>query len=62
MEYQIVMGGGTTPDKAVDSLETKVRSALRLGWKIEGQAFVIPDSRGSNGTGFYSLAQTMIKS
>ncbi|KMN36491.1 hypothetical protein VI26_06520 [Chromobacterium sp. LK1] len=60
MEYQILIGGGATPEKAAVSLEDKVRSAIRSEWKLEGQPFVIPDPRTGTGV-FYTLAQAMIR-
>ncbi|WP_140411240.1 DUF1737 domain-containing protein [Chromobacterium violaceum] len=61
IEQKILSGGGTSPEAAIDSLENQVNRHLKMGWELHGQAFAIPDPRGSAGGAFFTIAQQIVK-
>ncbi|WP_337881799.1 hypothetical protein [Chromobacterium haemolyticum] len=61
LEYRIVLGEGSTPEGASESLRIYVSDAVTQGWKPNGSAFVIPSTKELYNQPLIVLAQAMIK-
>jgi len=61
MEYEAIVAGDSSPEKAAKLLAERVNMHLRSGWETVGGASITVNARNDGINPFYALCQAMKK-
>lgn len=61
MEYEVIVAGAISPEKAAILLAERVNNRLLDGWEVAGGASIAVNARDNGTNTFYTLCQSMKK-